>query len=269
MDKFKKLDKLPHSGVSKSIGLVDADIIAYRCAAAGEEDDLSDVLMSTENFIKDMYRRINLGKYIFFLTGSNNFRHDVAVTKPYKGNRKDVAKPKHLYDVRDFLVEHFNSMVIDGFEADDALASARYRYGEQSVILTIDKDLYQIPGYHYNFVKDERYLVSAVEACYNLWKQVVTGDSTDNIPGLAGVGEAKFDKAWDSQRSVVSAAEIAWNFYQDREATRELFNEQIDLIRMRTDLQHLPYEDHFTFDNYKHISEDDGFDNNPIEGFDV
>lgn len=267
MERHTLIDTFPNN--DRMIGLIDADIIAYRCAAAGEEDELPEVLVAVDNFIREIYRKTRFTRYIHFLTGSNNFRMDVGVTKPYKGNRKDTVRPRHLQGVRDFLMQEFNAMMVDGYEADDALASARYRYGnENSVIMTIDKDLYQVPGYHYNFVKQERYQVSEEQATYNLWKQVVTGDSTDNIPGLPKVGPAKYDKAIVPHKTY---AEIAWGLYEDKGADRELFNEQTDLIRMRADLQWLPYEDHFTYDNYRHIEDHDGFDEeeDKTEGFDL
>ena len=266
MDKTETIDKLPQTGLANSIGLVDADIIAYRCAAAGEEDDLDQVLISTENFIKDMYRRVKLGKYIFFLTGEGNFRYDVAKRKPYKGNRADMEKPRHLLDVKGFLVEYYNAMICSGFEADDALATCASRYGSSAVVMTIDKDLLQVPGYHYNFVKDERYFVSAEAGAYNLWKQVITGDTTDNIPGLPKFGPAKFDKFLLANPNL-SPAEAAWQMYKDAGEEHPYFVEQMLLVRMLTDLQALPYEEHMVLDTFDHSRDDNSFTDN-LEGFD-
>lgn len=240
------------------IALIDADIIAYRCAAAGEEDEWGDVQRAVDNTIYEMFRNLGLKKYIFFLTGDNNFRLTLATTKPYKGNRKDVAKPRWLANVRQHLVDNYAAMVVQGFEADDALASARRRY-RSSVICTIDKDLYQVDGFHYNFVKDKLFYVSDAQAEWNLWEQVVSGDVTDNIPGLPRVGPAKYRKAYEGAE--LSCAEIAYNLYEEH-GQLDIFNEQIELIRMRTDLQFLPYEKHFYIndDNFEQEHQQEGFD---------
>ena len=59
----------------------------------------------------------------------------------------------------------------------------------------IDKDLLQIPGTHYNFVKKDppRY-VDADEANRLLMMQCLTGDTADNIKGLKGIGPKKAEK---------------------------------------------------------------------------
>ena len=63
------------------------------------------------------------------------------------------------------------------------------------MIVTIDKDLDQIPGLKYNFVKEIAYNITEDQADYNLAIQIMTGDSTDNIVGLPGIGAAKAAKA--------------------------------------------------------------------------
>lgn len=226
------------------LGLVDADIVAYRCAAAGEEDSVDEVLSAVDNYMRQIMRDTKLGKYVLFLTDSpSNFRNTVAVSKPYKGNRKDLQRPQHLGAVREYLMEHYNAMMVHGYEADDAIASAANRF-MKSVVMTIDKDLLQIPGIHYNFVKEEWMFVGEDDARHNLWMQVITGDTTDNIPGLPKVGPAKWKAAATAHEDVKDYAEIAWEMYQERGATKEYFNEQLDLVRMRLDLTYLPYEEH-------------------------
>ena len=61
-------------------------------------------------------------------------------------------------------------------------------------VVGIDKDLLQIPGNHYNFVKRELRFVDDDEAHLLLMRQCLTGDSADNIPGIRGIGPKKADK---------------------------------------------------------------------------
>ena len=58
---------------------------------------------------------------------------------------------------------------------------------------TIDKDLDQIPGWHYDYMKKVHYAVSPEEANDWFWRQVLSGDPTDNIGGACGVGPQSAD----------------------------------------------------------------------------
>lgn len=136
----------------------------------------------------------------FYLSGKGkNFRYDVAKTRPYKGNRDDKHRPTYEDQLRAYIRGRWETHVTDGIEADDALGIAQCStYGPQdSIIVSIDKDLDQIPGWKYNFLHEIKYEITPEQANYNFCHQVLTGDSTDNIPGLPGVGKAKADKMLD------------------------------------------------------------------------
>ncbi len=124
----------------------------------------------------------------FFLTGENNFRKGLATILPYKGNRKDAARPTHYDAIRDWIVRKYNASVVDGQEADDAIGIRSTVLGEQACIVSTDKDLNTIPGWHYDWVKKELYYVNERESYRNFYTQVLMGDRTDNIPGIDGVG---------------------------------------------------------------------------------
>ena len=130
-----------------------------------------------------------------FLTGSGNYRERLATIQPYKGNRKDVPKPKYLQAVREYLVYAWGAEIVDGREADDALGCMQYAAKDKSTcIVTVDKDLDGVPGWHYNPVKDVHYYVTLEEANYFFYTQLLTGDRVDNIKGLEGVGPKKAEK---------------------------------------------------------------------------
>lgn len=115
-----------------------------------------------------------------FLSGRNNFRYSVGVSHPYKGNRNRSHKP-HLYgEIRDYICERWGGQVVDGIEADDALG---IHADEDSIICTIDKDLKQVPGWHYNWSTREFEQVDERKGAENFWTQMLTGDRTDNIFG--------------------------------------------------------------------------------------
>lgn len=57
---------------------------------------------------------------------------------------------------------------------------------EQVICVSNDKDLLQLPGWHYNFVNKTMTLVSPLDGLRTFYKQLILGDKTDNIPGFDG-----------------------------------------------------------------------------------
>jgi hypothetical protein len=123
-----------------------------------------------------------------FLSGPDNFREKIATLAPYKGNRDADAKPHWYQQIRDHLTGRWNARVVTGREADDEVSITGWKhyrdgYRHNYVIATIDKDLDQVPGLHYDYRQKVFYNVSRTEAEQMLWRQIIQGDPTDNIPG--------------------------------------------------------------------------------------
>lgn len=183
--------------------LIDGDIIAYRVAWASNDETLEVALSNLQSFTAHCIGLIasELEEYEIYLTGKGNFRHEYAVTADYKGNRKATTKPVHLQDIRDALVEKWGAIITVDEEADDAIAIAATQIqavqtpmGVDVVMCSVDKDFFQIPGLHYNFVKGTTKLVGANEGMLLFYKQILTGDRVDNIIGLHGIGDVKAGK---------------------------------------------------------------------------
>lgn len=80
-------------------------------------------------------------------------------------------------------------------EADDAMGIEQWRHADKStIIVSTDKDMMMIPGWHYNWVKDEVHCRTLHEANTFFWWQMLVGDPVDNIQGIKGIGKAKADK---------------------------------------------------------------------------
>lgn len=126
------------------------------------------------------------------LSGSDNFRYHVAKTKPYKGNRDAAHRPTHEKAIKDYLINQYTTVISDGEEADDYIGRQHYAMWvqdpESTCIATLDKDLNMIPGLHYNFSTNKSYVIDEKQANYIFWKQLLTGDPTDNIPGIPKMG---------------------------------------------------------------------------------
>jgi hypothetical protein len=137
-------------------------------------------------------------RYTCYLSGPGNFREGLATVKPYKGNRKADHKPYHYSAIRNYLQEVHHAIVVEGREADDAVAIEQYENPGKTVICTFDKDLDQVPGWHYDYNKFTFYYTEEDEGQSIFYKQVLSGDATDNIPGCFRVGKDRAAKIVDA-----------------------------------------------------------------------
>lgn len=182
-----------------TIALLDADIFAFRIAVnkkqTSEQISLygSQEGRSLDDLIKEFYAYLratlsgndmNINKYIGFFS-SNSFRKQV--TAKYKANRTAFLLPDNLNELKRHLSATDTFYFVDGYEADDALAASQSE-NNNSIIFSTDKDLLQIPGYHYNLTKKQIQYVSKEDSEYNLWYQMLIGDKVDNIKYLKGLG---------------------------------------------------------------------------------
>lgn len=139
---------------------------------------------------------------VVFDAGRATFRHEMYAD--YKANR--LAMPDDLVPqiepIKE-MVRAFNIPVIEmqGFEADDIIATIARECGSrelQTVVVTGDKDLMQIVNDRVvllDTMKDKVSGVKEVEERFGVGPDRVidilglAGDSSDNIPGVPGIGE--------------------------------------------------------------------------------
>ena len=198
--------------------LVDADILVYRFGFASEGDPAEFALARLSEFLDNLYTELNIDEVWGYLTGGGNFRHEIAVTAPYKGNRV-APKPYHFQLLREYMERAWGFEVIEGMEADDAIGIEAYRHEpEETIIVSIDKDLNMIRGNHYNFVREEKYFVTEEQAIRNFYLQILTGDKIDNIIGLAGIGPVKSKKLLADCNTQLEMYEAVLKAYDGDEA---------------------------------------------------
>jgi len=174
--------------------LIDGDIVVYRGAASAEKEEQWVALARADQMIQDILADTGSDSYSVYLTGTDNFRREIAPS--YKANRPD-ERPAHWQAVREFLVTHHKAEICNGHEADDQLGIQQDKERGTTVICSIDKDLLQIPGRHYNFVKKTFQEVGIDEGLEHLYLQSLIGDRSDNIIGVAGIGPVKAAQALD------------------------------------------------------------------------
>lgn len=126
--------------------------------------------------------------------------------------------------MREFLVREWDAEVCTGYEADDGIGMA---VTADSIICSIDKDFRQIPGQHYNFVKDVFEEVDSYSAALAFWTQMLVGDASDNVPGIAGIGPVKAARILAG----LSPEEMEARTY-DIYADSEWFNLNLRLLRI-------------------------------------
>jgi len=176
------------------IALIDGDILCYRIGFATQEESQDVAIRTMASFLEELVMfDLNVSEWNTYLTGPTNFRNDYAITAPYKGNRKG-EKPTHHGLLREYLELSWNGTVTEGIEADDAIAIDATTYGDESIIVSLDKDFDQVQGWHYNFVKKDKYYVQADEGLLNFYMQFLVGDRIDNIIGVKGIGPVKARK---------------------------------------------------------------------------
>lgn len=157
----------------------------------------SHAFVIVDGLIKDIIDAIQPEQTLIYLTGETNFRYDIATLRPYKESRQDKAKPQYHGLIKDHLVTRWGAVVTDGEEADDAVAtlSTACQYdGSDCIIATIDKDLQGVPGWNYNFDKKTLRYITQEQALRFFYTQMLTGDATDCIPGVPGVGEKRAER---------------------------------------------------------------------------
>ena len=205
--------------------LIDADLLVYECAfgaedrKTGEVYSFESIIPRIDKKIADILDAVGATSHTLYLTGKGNFREALAVTEPYKANRG--AKPYHYANVVAYL-KSLGAVVVEGMEADDAMAIAQteailfsyhtdltktHKEIASTVICSRDKDLRQVPGYHYGWESHNQpeYAMKWTDELGSLeltdkrkvkgdglkffYAQLIMGDKTDNIPGIKGKGD--------------------------------------------------------------------------------
>ena len=219
--------------------LIDGDIFAYEFGSSTDDrgNPLAWPLVQArvDSRIEGILAAVGAETNQIYLTAEDksNFRIEVASIRPYKGHRA-TDKPHWYKGIREFLVEHRAAEVVSGYEADDALSIAQCGsidsgFAEawcHTVICSRDKDLHMVPGWHYgwqagNQKEQPLWWQDEIGGLRCFYKQLLTGDSTDNIPGLYGVGRTSahvkridsLDSELDMYSSVKHQYELRFGFY--------------------------------------------------------
>lgn len=212
----------------------------YRLFPERTLEPLSHALQNVKSLIEGVCHECDLDPQWdlkVMLSDGRNYRHDLAKTRPYKGNRKKEHRPTYEAEIKKYLRENYDCIEAEYEEADDLLGIWQTKEGpENSIIISLDKDLDQIPGLKFNWVNNVHYNITPDEAMYNFHLQLMTGDTTDNIPGLPGIGPGKAAKALhglETHDEQLAECARMYQIHSGKEDWLEYMCEQGDLLWIR------------------------------------
>lgn len=205
-----------------------------------ESKDPKPVLDHVDSFIADIIHKTESTHYLGFVgsrAGSDTFRHKLAVTKPYKGQRSKLPHWTKYWKpiIIKHMVEKWKFIEVNNIEADDACAMCATHFLMNNIdyiVCSPDKDLKQIEGNHYDYKKMEFAYVNKIQALQILYKQILVGDSTDNISGCPKVGEkSPFLGQIDELETLQDMHKLVKEVFESKKVPH-MFKEQLDLVYM-------------------------------------
>ena len=206
---------------------MDPSLTIRPCKSAGP---LKNALSNLKTYMNKIIEHDKCTSYEVFIGGEGNFRLDVDPN--YKTSRDPLAKPIHLKEMKDYMVKKYKATRCDGMEADDVVSYLCQQDLENNCIVSVDKDLRNSPGWHFNpdtLIMD---YVTEADADLNFYRQLLMGDSTDGIVGIAGYGKAKALALLPESLPEDVMCEAVWYHYQERGYDSEYFIQQARLLWM-------------------------------------
>lgn len=201
--------------------IIDSHALIYRAYYAFEKNNLHDKLGrptgAIYGFTQYMLNILDTYKpeYIVAVMDSGKLGERSTIYPAYKANRKPM--PKDLISQLTAISEILNILGIsiikrDGIEADDLIASLVYNIDCEHCIISKDKDLMQLlacagvtmlapNGTGIFEIIDSNYVMEKFGVMpYELTVYLsLVGDTSDNIPGVKGIGKAKAIKLINSK----------------------------------------------------------------------
>lgn len=226
-----------------------------------------------DRFINGIVERTDCDGFELFLSGGTNYRNEIAVTHPYKGQRHS-PKPYHWRTVGEILCADYGAYTVHGAEADDALSVFGRMDPDNTIIASRDKDLRIVPCYHYSWrcgetqpeipvhrVEELGWVASKPyksggyklvgEGLKFFYGQVLAGDAIDNYKGCPKVGPQGAAAALADCSSELELYEATYRLYCEKVGP----SRALGLLKENARLAWLLNEAEVTYDaNDIHIS---------------
>ena len=204
------------------------------------------------NAIKHLQRQYKGAKLILiFDSKGSNFRHQIY--PQYKANRKPadesmIVQIEPLYQIIKAMGFHF--ICQEGVEADDVIATLSKQAHEkniETIIASSDKDLFQLVGGHIKQLNMKGTLYDSetvkekmgVRPHQILDLLALTGDASDNIPGVPSVGPKTATK-WLQLYGDIEGVKANANKIEGK--VGEKLRESFDLLNLSYQLAQLKFD---------------------------
>jgi len=215
------------------LALVDADTPVVSSAKSAQYKELFVATSRLDKTIDNILSNSGCTSYKLFVSGGKNFRKEI--DHLYKANRP-TEPIKWRRECHEHLIKKWGAIETDGYEADDAVGCEQ-RYDGSTIICGIDKDLIMISGLHYQWpivrgghvVREELFHdITPEEGIRKFFIQALTGDTTDNIFGIKGVGPVKAEKLLSECKTEEEMYEVVKDQYG--EGAEGLLHKNLDLL---------------------------------------
>jgi 5'-3' exonuclease len=162
-----------------------------------QEQDMEYLMECWGNFQRDLEKLVNRAycdDYVMAVKGERNYRHILYPEYKLHRARNTNELVRFVPSVRKRAVLNGLAVSAEGREADDLMriwANECKKHKIDYVICSIDKDLRMIPGRYFNINKETSEDIDEFTALQIYYAQIISGDPTDNIPGIPGMGPKK------------------------------------------------------------------------------
>ena len=193
-------------GVEGRIAAVDSDMLLFRSLSATEVEvqldewdwtrhsDCAAAWETYWEYIHSWSKELNIKpeNFMHCFTHASAFRR--RIFPDYKQSRKGKPKPIGFGAMRAKVMQEDNAFMFNEIEADDVIGLFATLPDTDVVVISGDKDLDQIPGWHIWMDMQPRFITHDYAERFT-YQQYLQGDATDSIPGCKGVGEVGAKKA--------------------------------------------------------------------------
>lgn len=187
--------------------LIDGDPIAYACSASNETSIVWDdgdeptgmvdeeaVITAVDEYIDKLKDDLHAKHVIVTLSCSTEDGWRRYVLPTYKSNRAGAKKPLSLAAAKARMAQRWKAYMRPTLEADDILgilATHPTLVKGEKVVVSIDKDLAQVPGLLFNPNSKQLRRITREDADYLHMLQALMGDAVDGYTGIPGIGPVK------------------------------------------------------------------------------
>ena len=215
---------------AEAIEFAGEDVDEYEFWMEKTAGPLSHSLANTKHIMEKIVNHPRCITYGVYISGKDNFRYDIDPN--YKGQRDKSSRPIHEQEIREYLLSAWDAVESHGCEVDDIVSYECLANPLTNVIVSIDKDLDNTAGWHYNYDAAKAYYVTTEEADLNFYRQLLSGDPTDNIKGVKGIGAIKAKDILQNALTPERMCSIVWKVYEDKGYDWQYFLDQGRLLWM-------------------------------------